>query len=64
MLFLTIDHVDSDGGGRERAIRGYAMYRLIALLGFPPTFQILCWNCNSGRARNKGICPHKAKYAE
>jgi hypothetical protein len=21
-------------------------------------FQVLCWNCNCGRAFNNGICPH------
>jgi hypothetical protein len=26
---------------------------------FPPGFQLLCSNCNHGRARNGGICPHK-----
>ena len=25
----------------------------------PDTIQILCFNCNCGRARNGGICPHE-----
>jgi hypothetical protein len=24
------------------------------------TFQVLCFNCNIGRERNGGMCPHKA----
>lgn len=30
--------------------------------GFPPSFRVLCYNCNSGRARNRGVCPHQAIY--
>jgi len=25
----------------------------------PDIYQILCYNCNFGRAHNEGICPHK-----
>ena len=28
---------------------------------FPEGFQVLCFNCNCGKARNKGICPHSGK---
>lgn len=58
-LFLTLDHVNNDGGGNKRAIRGYAFYRSIIEAGYPDTYRILCWNCNSGRARNAGVCPHE-----
>lgn len=26
---------------------------------FPQGYQTLCFNCNSGKAINKGTCPHK-----
>lgn len=26
---------------------------------YPKGFQVLCTNCNTGRHRNGGICPHK-----
>jgi hypothetical protein len=26
---------------------------------FPPGFRLLCSNCNFGRARNHGVCPHQ-----
>ena len=58
-MFLSIDHVNNDGGGRYRDERGYAMYRGIIMQGFPDKYQVLCWNCNVGKQRNGGTCPHK-----
>jgi hypothetical protein len=26
---------------------------------FPDTITLLCFNCNCGKGRNKGVCPHK-----
>lgn len=54
--FLTIDHINNDGNKESR--RGVEFYRIIIKLGFPTTLRILCWNCNSGRHFNGGICPH------
>lgn len=62
-MFLTIDHVHNDGykektsSGNRKS--GTTMYRQIISNNFPDTYQILCMNCNFGKARNKGICPHK-----
>ena len=64
-LFLTMDHINNDGhkdkekNGDRR--NGWVLYRNIILNNFPNTFQTLCYNCNCGRAKNKGICPHIAK---
>lgn len=33
------------------------MLEIIAA-GFPAEYQILCFNCNIGRSRNGGRCPH------
>lgn len=60
-MFLTIDHVNNDGGGRNRKERGYAMYQKLIEMGYPDTRQVLCWNCNVGKQRNGGVCPHKSK---
>ena len=65
MLFLTLDHVHNDGAAHRRAlgkrgIGGAAMYRILKNQGFPPGFQILCFNCNWGKHHNGGVCPHKA----
>lgn len=66
-LFLTIDHVNNDGykmrflnkaGHRSNVSVGH-YYKTIIKEKFPKHLQLLCWNCNCGRARNKGICPHK-----
>lgn len=60
--FLTIDHVNGDGRKhrRENNLKGgQAFYIYLRRLKFPPEFQILCFNCNCGRAINGGICPHK-----
>ena len=56
--FLTFDHINNNGHleGSNRdsniAIR-YVIKNLIQT-----KYQLLCWNCNSGRWANGGICPH------
>jgi hypothetical protein len=59
-LFLTIDHVNGDGRAHRRSLGGGNRRVMLAIInaGFPPDYQILCFNCNSGRARNGGVCPH------
>ena len=59
--FLTIDHVNNDGH-KERKVRGGGrsdtiIYNIIRQ-GFPKTYQVLCMNCNLGKSRNNGQCPH------
>lgn len=61
-IFLTIDHVNGDGAEFARnhgSSHRRNLYRWLVTHGFPPGYQTLCWNCNSGRARNGGICPHR-----
>jgi hypothetical protein len=59
-LFLTVDHINNNGGGRDRTKGGIAFWMELRRLGFPKDeYRILCWNCNSGRQLNKGICPHE-----
>ena len=62
--FLTIDHVNGDGAAHRREVNGSnyngsMVYRQIVAQGFPDTFQLLCFNCNLGRAKNGGVCPHR-----
>lgn len=61
-LFLTLDHVNNDGH-KVRKVHGMsgALYRWVIRNGFPDVLQLLCYNCNMGKARNKGICPHQAR---
>lgn len=56
-LFLNLDHINSDGhlyrAETSAAQETYRIYR-----EKPGDIQLLCYNCNLGRARNHGICPH------
>jgi hypothetical protein len=61
--FLTLDHVDG-GGAAERRKHGPRVHLLAAKReGFPDRFQVLCWNCNSARHLNDGVCPHEREIA-
>lgn len=60
ILFLTIDHIHGNGGLHRRQIGKTDMWKWLAQNDYPDGFQILCYNCNVGRYRNGGVCPHKA----
>jgi len=56
--FLTLDHVNNDGF-KERDKRSTdKIYQRSLLPEYQGEYQILCWNCNMGKAHNNGICPH------
>lgn len=61
-LFLTVDHINNNGS-KERKLHkggGHHNYRRLIKLNFPSGYQILCYNCNCGRARTHDkVCPHK-----
>lgn len=58
--FLTVDHIVPIGGREKRAAAGHvSIYSWLVKNGFPEGFRLLCSNCNFGRARNGGICPHQ-----
>lgn len=59
--FLTIDHVDGGGTKHRRSIgwSGNGIFAHLKKLGWPQEgYQLLCFNCNCGRAFNGGVCPH------
>lgn len=59
-MLLTIDHILNDGAeDRRQNGKGYRFYESVIRRGFPDTFQVLCFNCNTGRFFNKGRCPHE-----
>lgn len=60
-LFLTLDHVEQNGSMHRRALGGNAdsIYKWAKENNFPPTLRVLCYNCNCGSWRNKGVCPHE-----
>jgi hypothetical protein len=62
--FLSIDHVKGNGAAHWRALKIKTMaqfYSWIIKHRYPKSLQLLCFNCNCGRYRNGGICPHKMK---
>lgn len=57
--FLTLDHVNRDGANERRNGGNDLAYKKAIELNFPEEYQILCYNCNLGRERYDGTCPHK-----
>lgn len=58
--FLTLDHVNNDGSIERRVRSNRQTIQLLKKLGWPKDgYQLLCYNCNMGKARNGGVCPHK-----
>lgn len=59
-LFLTLDHIDGCTQSERKVERsGWMLCMRLEKLGYPSGYQVLCFNCNLGRERNGGICPHK-----
>ena len=67
LLLLTIDHINEDGSEHRRQIApnfkgrspgGDHFYRWLETNDLPDGFQTLCYNCNIGKHRNGGVCPH------
>jgi hypothetical protein len=61
-LFLELDHIDNDGKVDRETGDGGGVKLLGRLKkkGWPKDkYQILCSNCNQGKRRNGGVCPHK-----
>lgn len=62
--FLTIDHIEGGGTQHRKQLslgnlgRGRILYQWLKNNNFPEGYQVLCYNCNQGRAHNNGICPH------
>ena len=61
LAFLTLDHLNDDGGGRHRERGGNQFYRWLKSHDYPQDLglAVACFNCNSGRAANGGVCPHQ-----
>lgn len=64
-LFLDLDHVENDGAAHRREVGNNTQVALqLRAQGWPKgRYQLLCCNCNQGKARNGGVCPHaKSQY--
>jgi hypothetical protein len=57
--FLTTDHINGGGTKQRRELKNKDYNLWLIKHNFPEGHQILCYNCNCGRAYNNGICPHK-----
>lgn len=65
LSMLTIDHINNDGAkhrteiGKGKKNVGSRLYQWLITNKFPTGFQVLCFNCNSSKHVNGGICEHK-----
>ncbi len=61
MQFLTIDHINNDGASHRKKynLPGNSIHFWLKKNNYPEGFQLLCFNCNLGKYRAGGICPHK-----
>lgn len=64
-MFLSIDHIENNGAVERRSGvykgGGSAFYGWLRKQGFPSGYQVLCMNCQVGKHKNKGVCPHKGR---
>ena len=60
-IFLTIDHINNDGNQHRKETGNADSVLWLYRNGLPPGFRVLCYNCNAGRWRNGGVCPHEAE---
>lgn len=58
--FLTIEHLKGGGSAHRKAYPGGAdrIIRQLRKAGWPEGYATLCMNCNFGKWRNGGTCPH------
>jgi len=62
--FLTLDHIQNDGTAERKSGLGtWGVLRKAIREKDKTRYQILCYNCNFGRAKNRGICPHQKDMA-
>lgn len=61
--FLTISHMNNDGAVHRKLMKksGITFYKWLIRNNFPTNLNLAveCWNCNCGKSRNNGVCPHK-----
>lgn len=66
-IFLTLDHVNGvpeqhkDKQGKRLAGTVFTRILYNQLPQLDPDLRVLCFNCNSGRQINDGICPHEQR---
>ena len=62
-MFLSIDHIHNNGAEERKAGlyrgSGTAFYQWLRKNKFPSGYQVLCMNCQVGKHKNGGVCPHQ-----
>lgn len=59
LFFLTIDHVHGDGAQKRRTVDTKStttMHYRLRREGYPPEYQVLCYNCNCAKGIHS-VCP-------
>ncbi|MGM2776559.1 hypothetical protein, partial [Bacillus cereus group sp. Bce015] len=63
--FLSIDHIANNGAAERKSGAyggsGTAFYLWLRKQGFPSGYQVLGMNCQVGKHKNGGVCPHQRK---
>lgn len=62
-MFLTIDHINDDGAEQRKRLGLIDTWKWVHNNNYPAGYQMLCYNCNAGRYRNGGVCPHVERRA-
>ena len=60
-IFYDIDHINNDGNKHRKIIGRSNLHGWLIKNNLPKGYQVLCSNCNQGKNRNKGVCPHQVK---
>lgn len=55
---MCLDHIKNDGSSHRKELGflgGAPLYRWVRDNGYPPIFQVLCFNCNHAKRMNGGV---------
>ena len=56
--FLSLDHMNGKTKEEKTRRSNSLVFYKLKKNGFPKGYQVLCLNCNMGKYRNNGVCPH------
>lgn len=62
--FLTLEHLEGGGSKHRKEVGIYGQFLDAIHTKELSKYMILCMNCNMGRAKNYGVCPHILAISE